>query len=49
MQFISHPYGSSCRFYATVYEASPAYEERILQTLVVKQVYYDDILSFEIK
>ena len=46
---VSHPSGNSCRFYATVYEASPAYEERILQTLPVKQVHYDDILSFEIK
>lgn len=40
---VSHPSGNSCRFYATVFEASPAYEERILQTLPVKQVHYDDI------
>ena len=46
---VSHPSGNSTRFYATVYDASPAYEERILQTMPVKQVYYDDILSFEIK
>ena len=46
---VAHPSGNSTRFYATVYDASPAYEERILQTMPVKQVYYDDILSFEIK
>lgn len=45
----AHPSGNSTRFYATVYEATPAVEEKILQTVPVKQVYYDDILSFEIK
>jgi hypothetical protein len=35
---VAHPSGNSTRFYATVYDASPAYEERILQTMPVKQV-----------
>lgn len=46
-QIFTHPTISSCRFYAAMYDMTPAAESMYLAKLPTKSIVYDDYLSFQ--
>jgi hypothetical protein len=46
-QIFTHPTISSCRFYAAMYDMTPAAEQMYLSKLPTKVIKYDDFLSFQ--